>query len=78
MTEEWTARVALKAGPHYPLGSQPAPMDGPGRDITSGQTKAFDAELYAIYQAAMRFGKRRERDQECTIFIDSQAAINGF
>jgi len=31
--------------------------------------------LYAIYRAIMRFGKRREHDQEYTIFVDSQAAI---
>jgi len=33
------------------------------------------AELYSIYRAAMRYGKRREHDQEYTIFADSQAAI---
>jgi len=37
--------------------------------------EVFDAELYAIYRAVMRFGKRRERDQEYTIFVDSQAAM---
>jgi len=37
--------------------------------------EVFDAELYAIYRAVMRFGKRREHDQEYTIFVDSQVAI---
>jgi len=37
--------------------------------------EVFDAELYAIYRPVMRFGKRREHDQEYTIFVDSQAAI---
>jgi len=37
--------------------------------------EVFDAELYAIYRAVRRFGKRREHDQEYTMFVDSQAAI---
>jgi len=37
--------------------------------------EVFDAELYAIYRSVMRFGKRREHDQEYTIFVDSQAAM---
>jgi len=37
--------------------------------------EVFDAELYAIYRAVMRFGKRHEHDQEYTIFVDSQEAI---
>jgi hypothetical protein len=37
--------------------------------------EVFDAELYAIYRAVMRFGKRREHNQDYTIFTDAQAAI---
>jgi hypothetical protein len=37
--------------------------------------EVFDAELYAIYQAIMRFGKRRDHNQTYTIFADAQAAL---
>ena len=61
-------------GPYYPFGSHPGPMDGEGYNLGTNK-EMFDAELYAIYRAAIRLGKRREHDQEYTIFVDSQAAI---
>jgi ribonuclease HI len=47
-----------------------------GQAFHLGNNKeVFDAELYAIYQAIIRFGKRREHNKAYTIFADAQAAL---
>jgi ribonuclease HI len=47
-----------------------------GQAFHLGNNKeVFDAELYAILQAVIRFGKRREYNKEYTIFADAQAAL---
>jgi len=50
------------------------PMDRRGIPPRDKQ-EVFGAELYAIYQAVIRFRKWHEHDQEYTIFVDSQAAM---
>ena len=47
-----------------------------GRRYHLGKNKeVYDAELYALYQAAKLFDERNERDQAYTILSDSEAAI---
>jgi hypothetical protein len=37
--------------------------------------EVFDAELYAIFRAMVRFARRRESHREYTVFADAQAAL---
>jgi ribonuclease HI len=37
--------------------------------------EVFDAELYAIFQAVLRFGRRNESNRNYSIFADAQSAL---
>ena len=67
----WTGPVT---GRTYTPGRREAGWTG--RRYHLGKNKeVYDAELYALYQAAKIFDERNDRDQTYTILSDSAAAI---
>jgi ribonuclease HI len=69
--DPWVGRNTGRT--YYPL---PSNEGWTGKRFHLGSNKeVFDAELYAIYQAVMRFAQREEYNTEYTIFADSTSAI---
>ena len=51
-------------------------MGGPGAFSLGSNKEAFDAEVYAIYQALSIMGQRQESGRSYTLFVDSTSAIS--
>jgi ribonuclease HI len=58
---------------YYPIASE---EQWSGTSWHLGKNKeVFDAELFALYRAVLRFNERKEKDSNYTVFVDSQGAL---
>ena len=66
--------IGLNTGRRYTPGRRDAGWTG-RRSHLGKNKEVFDAELYALYQAAKIVDERREEGQDYTILTDSTAAL---